>query len=243
MAGSRRARTGRGWDAAPPRMRPDDGPRHRARGRGPDDGGSQDTRADVGQGRPGALAGQTPPADRAREICLRLLAVRPRTRQELATALRQRGISDDVAADILERYSEVGMVDDRAFARAWVTSRHHGKGLAGRALAGELRRKGVQPDAIGEALDELGQDTEARTARELVERKLRGGRGGSPEATMRRLVGMLARKGYPPALAFRVVRDAMATEDLAGELSDAAGAEDLEAALEAAELDANIEES
>jgi regulatory protein len=186
-------------------------------------------------------------ATRAREICLRLLAVRPRTRQELAAALHQRGIPDEVAAEILQRYGEVGMVDDRAFARAWVTSRHHGKGLAGRALAGELRRKGVEPDAIGEALDELSDGVEARTARELIDRKLRHDRGGAPDATMRRLVGLLARKGYAPGLAFRVVKEAMAAavaEQMDGpEEPDGIAAEELEAALEAAVLDADAAES
>jgi regulatory protein len=158
-----------------------------------------------------------------------LLAIRPRTRQELASALRQRGIPAEVSDEVLARYSEVGMVDDRAFARAWVTSRHHGKGLAGRALAGELRRKGVEADAIGAALDEIGGDVQTRTARELVDRKLRGDRGGSPDATLRRLVGMLARKGYPPGLAFRVVRDALAEADMSVDED----AESLEAALEA----------
>jgi regulatory protein len=175
-----------------------------------------------------ATAGERSDADRAREICVRLLTAGPRTRQELATALRQRGIPAEVAHDLLERYREVGMVDDRAFARAWVATRHHGKGLAGRALAGELRRKGVEADAIGAALDEIGGDVQARTARELVDRKLRSDHGGSADATLRRLVAMLARKGYPPGLAFRVVRDALTEAELSVE-----DTESLEAAMEA----------
>jgi regulatory protein len=170
---------------------------------------------------------------------LRLLAVRPRTRQELASALRQRGIPREVAADVLERYGEVGMVDDRAFARAWVTSRHHGKGLAGRALARELRRKGVESDAIGEALDEIGGEIEAKTARELVDRRLTSERSGHADATMRRLVGMLARKGYAPGVAFRVVREAMSSR----QPGDALDAEELEEALEAASFEAIVDES
>jgi regulatory protein len=183
-----------------------------------------------------AAAAEDTDADRAREICLRLLAGRPCTRKELASALRRRGIPAEVAEEVLERYGEVGMVDDRAFARAWVTSRHHGKGLAGRALAGELRRKGVEADAIGAALDEIGGDVQARTAREMVDRKLRRDRGGPPDATLRRLVGMLARKGYPPALAFRVVRDALAEADIS--VDDTEG---LEAALEAEAAQADDE--
>lgn len=244
MAG-RRARTGRGWDAAPPRARSGAARQRAATAAGEE--GSDAAGAGDPHSRGSGGSAERDHATRAREICLRLLAVRPRTRQELATALHHRGIPDEVAAEILQRYGEVGMVDDRAFARAWVTSRHHGKGLAGRALAGELRRKGVEPDAIGEALDELGDGVEARTARDLVDRKLRHDRGGAPDATMRRLVGVLARKGYAPGLAFRVVKEAMAAaaaEQMDGpEPADGIAAKELEAALEAAVLDADAAES
>ena len=113
--------------------------------------------------------------------------------------------------EVLDRYGEVGMIDDAAFARAWVTSRHHGRGLARRALAGELRRKGVDADTVREAVGELDGETGLATARGLVDRRLRTIPVGSdPEAVLRRLVGMLARKGYPPGVAFRVVKDALA---------------------------------
>jgi regulatory protein len=151
------------------------------------------------------------PAELAREICLRQLAVRPRTRAELATALTRRGITDEVAAEVLDRYDEVGIIDDAAFARAWVTSRHQGRGLARRALANELRRHGVDGEIANEALGELDETTEAETARVLVDRKLRTARG-APDAVFRRLVGMLARKGYPPGVAIRAVKDALAAQ-------------------------------
>jgi regulatory protein len=147
----------------------------------------------------------------AREICLRQLAVRPRTRAELAGALARRGISEEVAAQVLDRYDEVGIIDDAAFARAWVSSRHAGRGLARRALADELRRRGVDGDTASEALGELSEETEAETARALVDRKLRTVRG-EPDAVFRRLVGMLARKGYPPGVAIRAVKDALAAQ-------------------------------
>lgn len=204
MAG-RRGRTGRGWDAAPPR------PRGTAEGTA---------------GRPRA---DTPadPAERAREICLRLLAVRPRTRAELAGALRQRGVDEEVATEVLARYGEVGIIDDHAFARAWVTSRHHGRGLAKRALGAELRRKGVDSETVARALGELDPETEVATARGLVERKLRTERAATTEALLRRLVGMLARKGYAPGLAVRVVREALAERDAESE-RDAEGDETLD---------------
>jgi len=157
---------------------------------------------------------------RARAICLRLLTFRPRTRAELADALRRRGVRDEIAAAVLERFSEVGMIDDAAFARAWVTSRHHGRGLAGPVLAAELRRRGVASETVKQALKELDQDTEETTARALVQRRLRVVQKGPPEAAFRRLVGMLARKGYPAGLAVRVVREALAEQEEYAEFAD-----------------------
>jgi regulatory protein len=199
MAGRRRGRTGRGWDAAPPRVRrtPSSEPGREVHDRPP----------------------PTDPAELAREICLRQLAVRPRTRAELAATLRRRGVDDRVAAEVLDRYDEVGMIDDAAFARAWVTSRHHGRGLARRALGAELHRRGVAPAAVGEALGQLDPDTELQTARALVERRLRTATG-APEVIARRLVGMLARKGYPAGLAYRVVKDALAGDERTAALAE-----------------------
>jgi regulatory protein len=155
------------------------------------------------------------PDEVAREICLRQLAGRPRTRAELAAALRRRGIADEVADRVLDRYDEVGMIDDAAFARAWVSSRHQGRGLARRALASELRQRGVDSETVAEAVDGLDADTEAATARALVDRRLRTAGRAEPEALFRRLVGMLARKGYPPGPAVRVVKDALAAQSAA----------------------------
>ncbi len=156
----------------------------------------------------------------AREICLRQLAVRPRTRAELAKVLARREISEEVIAEVLDRYDEVGIIDDAAFARAWVTSRHQGRGLARRALANELRRRGVDAEVATEALETLDEDEEAATARTLVDRKLRTATG-TPDQVFRRLVGMLARKGYPAGVAIRAVKDALGARDAeAAEFAD-----------------------
>jgi regulatory protein len=148
----------------------------------------------------------------ARAICLRLLTVQPRTRAELAAALARRDVPDVAAAAVLGRFAEVGLIDDRAFAEAWVGSRHAGRGLARRALAAELRRRGIDGATVGEAVATLDAETEERTARELVARRLPSTRRLEPAARVRRLVGMLARRGYPPALAVRIVREQLAAE-------------------------------
>jgi regulatory protein len=153
------------------------------------------------------------PEARAREVCLRLLALAPRTRAQLADALRKRGIPDDTADEVLSRYEDVGLIDDAAFARAWVESRHYSRGLAGRALSAELKQRGVAADEIRAAIDEhLGPDAEVSAARQLVAGKLSATRQLPPEQRTRRLAGLLARKGYPAGLAFRVIREALEAE-------------------------------
>jgi regulatory protein len=152
------------------------------------------------------------PESVARLICLRLLTTAPRTQAELATALRRRGVPDEAAEAVLARFTEVKLIDDATFARAWVESRHHSRGLAGRALSAELRRKGVAQEDIAGALEELDPDQELATARELVARRIPATRGQPGPARMRKLTGVLARKGYGPALAYRVVREALEFE-------------------------------
>jgi len=164
------------------------------------------------------------PAERARAICLRLLTGTPRTRKQLADALRKREIPDDVADEVLSRFEEVGLINDSAFADAWVESRHHGRGLARRALARELRTKGVDSTLIDEAVGQLDSEQEEATARELVARKLRSTRGLDRDKRLRRLAGMLARKGYSEGMALRVVRQALEEE---GEDTEGLGDEGL----------------
>ncbi|MFB8773129.1 recombination regulator RecX [Streptomyces broussonetiae] len=163
------------------------------------------------------------PAERARAICLRLLTGTPRTRKQLADALSKREIPDEVAEEVLSRFEEVGLIDDSAFADAWVESRHHGRGLARRALARELRTKGVDSALIDEAVGQLDSEQEEATARELVARKLRATRGLDRDKRIRRLAGMLARKGYSEGMALRVVRQALEEEGEDTEFLDGEG--------------------
>ena len=143
----------------------------------------------------------------ARKILLDQLTGQARTRSELATRLARKNVPDELAGQLLDRFEEVGLVDDDAFARAWVQSRQAGKGLARRALAEELRRKGVDDEVAKAALDEVDPDDEVASARALVRRRLRTVARLDRDAAVRRLTGMLARKGYPAGVCFRVVRE------------------------------------
>ncbi|MGY1750589.1 regulatory protein RecX [Modestobacter sp. SYSU DS0511] len=156
------------------------------------------------------------PEQAARAICLRALTGASRTRKQLADLLAKREIPDEAAAAVLDRFTEVGLIDDAAFAAAWVTSRQSGRGLARRALAAELRAKGVDDEVAAAAVAEVDPQDEWDAARRLVERKLPSMRRLDRVTAERRLVGMLARKGYGGGLAGYVVREALDT--LAAEL-------------------------
>jgi regulatory protein len=153
----------------------------------------------------------------ARKILLDQLTGRARSRAELAKKLRQKDVPDDLAARLLDRFEEVGLIDDEAFARTWVQTRQPGKGLARRALSQELRRKGIDDQVAREVLVEVDPDDEAEAARTLVRRKLRSVRNVDRDTAVRRLTGMLARKGHSAGVAFRVVREEL---DAAGHATD-----------------------
>jgi regulatory protein len=149
------------------------------------------------------------PHGAARTIGLRMLETSPRTRSEIAAVMARKGVPEDAATEVLDRFTEVGLIDDAAFATAWVTSRHHGRGLARRALANELRKRGVDEEIAGQALSAVTTDDEAIAAEALVRRRLRTMSGLSREVQTRRLVAMLARKGFGGSMAYRVVAGAI----------------------------------
>lgn len=161
--------------------------------------------------------GETDPVKReeqARALCLRLLAARARTRTELEAQLIKRGYPEDVTTRVLDRLAVVGLVDDADFAEQWVRSRRTHAGKGKRALAVELRNKGVDNALIDDALAGIDAGAERQRAEELVRAKLRRERlaDGDDVKVTRRLVGMLARRGYHQSMAFDVVSGELAAE-------------------------------
>ncbi|UDY25076.1 regulatory protein RecX [Nocardioides sp. Kera G14] len=155
------------------------------------------------------LPAEADPESVARTILLDQLTGRARSRKELADKLASKNVPGEIAVRLLDRFEEVGLVDDASFARMWAEGRQSGKKLARRAIAQELRRKGVDDEVAKEALDELDPDAEEQAARDLVQRKLRSMSRLDDVVKTRRLLGMLARKGYPSGLAMSVIREAL----------------------------------
>lgn len=142
-----------------------------------------------------------------RSILLRRLSSAPRTRAELQKDLDKRGADPALAAQVLDRFEDVGLIDDRSFAHMWVESRHRSKGLARSALQRELQQRGIERDLIEEALAAIDDEDEWQRARDFAASKVRLRDGEDPAKAQRRLAGQLARKGYPPNVCYRVARE------------------------------------
>jgi regulatory protein len=153
-----------------------------------------------------------PPADPesvARSICLRLLSQRARTRTELSGALDRKGVPPAVAARVLDRFTEVGLIDDGALASGYALAQHRERGLAARAVAMKLRKRGLAEETVQAAVEPIDADSERTAARAVAERRLRSLSGLAPTVQARRLVGLLGRRGYAPGLAHQVVREVL----------------------------------
>jgi regulatory protein len=183
--------------------------------------GTSSRRQPPDTGQPEDAAAQGPPGDPeevARIVCLRLLDRRAYTRAELATALRKRGVPDDAAERVLDRFAELRLIDDAALADGYARAQHRERGLAGRAVAMKLRQRGVDDGLVRATVEQIDRDSELVAATALVERKLRSLTGLDEAVQARRLVGLLARKGYSPGLAYEVVRSTLRAQGLPDEL-------------------------
>jgi regulatory protein len=182
--------------------------------RAPDRDGPEDVEA---LGPPGD------PESVARIVCLRMLDQRARTRSELATALARKGVPADVVTRVLDRFSELRLIDDLDLASSYALSRHVQRGQARRAIAEGLRRRGVADDVIAQATAQIGSDDERVAARRRAEVKLRTMRRLDPQVQQRRLVAMLARRGYSASICYETVRDVVrAASDAPGFVADGA---------------------
>ena len=158
----------------------------------------------------------------ARRITLDALSRAARTRGQLATLLERKGIAPEAAEAVLDRFEEVGLVDDVGYSEAFVESRHRIRGQGGRALSAELRRRGVADDVVADAVGALDPEQEFETACRIARARYDRMPAVAAEVKLRRLVGFLARKGYSGAIVSRAVRHVV--QEAAAEEQEAAEA-------------------
>jgi regulatory protein len=153
----------------------------------------------------------------AMEVALRFLGTRPRTRWELDRRLRRAGAPEPVIVAAMERLTELGYVDDAAFARWWGEQRDRHSPRGRRMLETELRQRGVPREVIEELRgqpvarvpgEEALPETEAERARIAMERHLRGRPRPQDRAALQRLGTYLLRRGFDPETVRSILRDA-----------------------------------
>ena len=172
---------------------------------------------DASERRREAPAESQDPEARARGLLLDSLSRSARTRGQLSEMLERKGVSEEVAEAALDRFTELGLVDDAAYAEAFTRSRHEHKGLGSRAIAYELRRRSVPDELVQEAVSVLDSEQEQHTASRLAAERQARMRGLPREVQARRLAGFLARKGYGGEMVGRAVREALANAAAADE--------------------------
>lgn len=194
--------------------------RSSARHRGPEDPAASSSRA------------QDPepdPREVARAIVLRQLTASAKSRKQLEDKLADRNVPEDVAREVLDRFEEVDLVDDAQYAELYVRSRASSRKLSRSAIRRELATRGVTGEIAESALEQRTDEDEREDAAELVRRKLPAGLDLTDRAerdkAVRRLVGMLGRKGYPPGLAFAVVKEELEERSGAAVQDDETGEE------------------
>ena len=150
------------------------------------------------------------PLSFARNIALQQLNYAPRSRKELADKLKGKGVPDEISEQVLDRLTEVGLIDDLTYAQMLVRSKQNSRRLAKRALRVELTKKGISPEIANQVLDEVDPEDELEMARLVVEKKMRSLGTADAVTIQRRLSGLLARKGYASNVSMQVIREALA---------------------------------
>ncbi|HYH11000.1 MAG TPA: regulatory protein RecX [Thermomicrobiales bacterium] len=158
--------------------------------------------------------------DRATASALNLLTHRGRSERELRQRLRQKGYTAAAIDETIRRVVDWGYLNDEQFAAAWVEQRSSGKPRSRRALAHELREKGVDRQIVETTIEEADID-EVADARRLAADKWRKERGEDPAKRRQRTAAFLARRGYGWDVAKQVI-DELASDEESDTPSDPA---------------------
>lgn len=149
-----------------------------------------------------------------RKRALGLLDQRARSREELRSRLVKAEFEPKLIDEVLDDLAASGLLNDAQFASEWVRQRAARRGKSARALDMELRDKGVGGADRAAALEQISEDDEERTARDVAEKAARKVKAAPSDRAeydkqLRRIVGALARRGFNQSMALRIGREAL----------------------------------
>ena len=155
------------------------------------------------------LKAEVDPIEFARTIALNALASRAKSRHELEIQLAKRGVADETIKLVLDRLTDVGLIDDRGFALAWSQSRQRAKGLSRRVLSQELTAKGIDRATADEVLDGISPDDEYEAALAIAKKKARSVTNLPRDVQVRRIFDLLARKGFSSSISAQIIKEVL----------------------------------
>ena len=168
------------------------------------------------------FAEETDPYTRAKTIVYNQLAYSAKTRGQLRKKLQAEGFDAELIEPLLDKFEAAKLIDDAEYAQSFVAQKSRTKKLSRAALRRELAERGVRGEEAENALAQRTDEQEREDAAELVRRKLRPGMDLSDRAEKdrmtRRLLGMLARRGYPSSVSMSVIREELAAYGAEDEL-------------------------
>ena len=167
-------------------------------------------------------AEETDPYTRAKTIVYNQLAYSAKTRGQLRKKLQAEGFEAELIEPLLDKFQAAKLIDDAEYAQTFVAQKSRTKKLSRAALRRELAERGVRGEEAENALAQRTDEQEREDAAELVRKKLRPGMDLSDRAEKdkitRRLLGMLARRGYSSSVSMSVIREELAAYGAEDEL-------------------------
>lgn len=167
-------------------------------------------------------AKETDPYTRAKTIVYNQLAYSAKTRGQLRKKLQTEGFDAELIEPLLDKFEAAKLIDDAEYAQSFVAQKSRTKKLSRAALRRELAERGVRGEEAENALAQRTDEQEREDAAELVRKKLRPGMDLSDRAekdkVTRRLLGMLARRGYSSSVSMSVIREELAAYGAEDEL-------------------------
>ena len=167
-------------------------------------------------------AEETDPYTRAKTIVYNQLAYSAKTRGQLRKKLQAEGFDAELIEPLLDKFEAAKLIDDAEYAQSFVAQKSRTKKLSRAALRRELAERGVRGEEAESALAQRTDEQEREDAAELVRKKLRPGMDLSDRAekdrVTRRLLGMLARRGYSSSVSMSVIREELAAYGAEDEL-------------------------
>ena len=167
-------------------------------------------------------AEETDPYTRAKTIVYNQLAYSAKTRGQLRKKLQTEGFDAELIEPLLDKFEAAKLIDDAEYAQTFVAQKSRTKKLSRAALRRELAERGVRGEEAENALAQRTDEQEREDAAELVRKKLRPGMDLSDRAekdkVTRRLLGMLARRGYSSSVSMSVIREELAVYGAEDEL-------------------------